>query len=73
MTVKTPISGQGGVWLSYYSDRSAIYAHANEIQALRAIVCGVAGGDSVLFVRWGESLTDAEDRTRREEQTEATP
>jgi len=63
---KHPVSGEGGVWLSYYSDRSAVYVHANELQALRAVVGGSAGGDSVLFVRWGESLGDAEERCHRE-------
>jgi hypothetical protein len=66
VSAKVPISGEGGVWLSYYTDRSAIYAHANE-----AVVGGNPGGDSVVFVRWGESLAEAEERELREAQIEA--
>lgn len=57
-------SEAGGVWVAYYSDSSSVIPFPNEIDALRAAVAH-QGGDSVVFVRWGESIRDAEARERQ--------
>lgn len=51
-----------GVWLAHYYDGSDVTAFATEVEALRH---AVGNGSNVIFVRYGESLTDAIRRVRQ--------
>lgn len=57
--VKLPVTSGPGVWMSYYDDGSGVYPHESEIAAHRA---SMGLGRQVVFVRWGESVRDAERR-----------
>jgi hypothetical protein len=47
--------GGGGVWVSYYPDRSGVYAHGTEIDQLRA---AVGGHREVKFLEFEKELLE---------------
>lgn len=67
--VGLPNSILGGVWavthIDYGDQLDSV--HPTEIEALRVVVNRGHGG--VIFIRWGEELSDAEAREKKERST----